>query len=83
MEFARPLLSMLDSERLVRGSRVRFGKDVRFRGVPAILVGVALIVAAAGVTAALEKAAPILPEMFREARELWRTVRGDRPELNP
>lgn len=74
---------MLDSETLVSGSRIRFGKDVRFRGIPAILVGVAFIVAAAGATAALERAAPILPDMLREARELWKTLRGDRHELNP
>jgi hypothetical protein len=83
MEFARPFLSMLDAETLVRTSRIRLGKNVRFVGVPAILAGVALIVVAGGAMSALEKAAPILPETFREAREFWRTVRGERRELNP
>ena len=83
MNFARRLFSMLDSETLVRGSRVRLGKDVRFIGVPAILVGVACIVAAGGAMAVLRKAVPILPDTLREARELWRTIRGDRRELNP
>ena len=83
MEFARPLLSMLDSETLARGSRIRWGKNVRIVGVPAILVGVACIVGAAGAMKALEKAAPLLPETLREARDLWRTIRNDRRELSP
>jgi hypothetical protein len=83
MKFARPLFSMLDSKTLVRGSRVRLGKNVRFVGVPAILVGVACIVAAGRAMAVLEKAATILPDTLREARELWRTIRGDRRELYP
>jgi hypothetical protein len=33
--------------------------------------------------AVLKKVAPILPDTLREARELWRTIRGDRRELNP
>ena len=83
MYFARRFFSMLDSETLVRGSRIRLGKNVRLVGVPAILVGVACIVAAGGAMAVLKKAAPILPDTLREARELWRTIRGDRRELNP
>ena len=83
MYLARRLFSMLDSETLARGSRIRFGKNVRLVGVPAILVGVACIVAAGGATAVLKKAVPILPDTLREARELWRTIRGDRRELNP
>jgi hypothetical protein len=83
MEFSRPILSMLDPETIARGSRIRFGKNIRFQGVPAILVGVACVVAAGGVVTVLEKAAPILPETLREARELWRTIRGDRRELSP
>jgi hypothetical protein len=83
MDFARRLSSMLDSETLARGSRIRLGKDVRFVGVPAILIGVACIVAAAGAMAVLKKVAPILPDTLREARELWRTIRDGRRELNP
>jgi hypothetical protein len=83
MEFPSRLFSMLDPEAIARGARIRFGKNVRFQGVPAILVGVACIVAAGGAMTVLEKAAPILPETLREARELWRTIRGDRRELNP
>ena len=62
---------------------MRFGKNVRFQGVPAILIGVACIVAAAGAASVLRKAAPILPETLRETRELWKTIRADRRELNP
>jgi len=74
---------MLDSETLVRGSRIKLGKSVRIAGVPAILVGVACIVAVSGAMNVLEKAAPMLPETLREARELWRSVRSERRELNP
>jgi hypothetical protein len=83
MELPRSLLALLDPERLVRGSRIRFGKNVRFTGVPAILAGVACVVAAGGAASVLRIAAPILPDMLREARELWKTIRADRRELNP
>ena len=83
MNLARSVFSMLDSKTLVRGSRIKLGKNVRFAGVPAILVGVACIVAAAGAMKALQKAAPTLPETLRESRALWRTIRGDRRELGP
>lgn len=83
MEFPRSLFPLLDSKRLARGSRIKLGKNVRIVGVPAILLGVAAIVAAAGAMKALQKAAPTLPETLREARSLWRTIRGDRRELSP
>jgi hypothetical protein len=50
--------------------------------VPAILGGVAVVIAAAGVVRFVERAAPMLPEGLRELRELWKTVCGERPELN-
>jgi hypothetical protein len=83
MELPGRLFSMFDPETIARGARIRFGKNIRFQGVPAILVGVACIIAAGGAMTVLEKAAPILPDTLREARELWKTVRGDRRELNP
>ena len=68
---------------MVRRSRVRLGKN-RFSGVPAILIGSAAIVLAAGVTAALSKAATAMPEMIRETRELWLAVNGGgRRRLEP
>jgi hypothetical protein len=83
MELPRSLLALLDAKPLVRGSRIRLGKNVRIAGVPAILMGVACIVAAAGAASVLRKAAPILPETLRETRELWKAIRADRRELNP
>jgi hypothetical protein len=76
-------LLLVHQRRMVRGSRIRLGKNVRVQGVPAILMGVACIVAAAGAASVLRKAAPILPDTLREARELWKTIRADRRELNP
>jgi hypothetical protein len=49
--------------------------------VPAILCGVAAIVAAAGASAALQRVATIVPETLREARLLWIAVRADRPGM--
>jgi hypothetical protein len=73
--------ALLDS--LVRSSKIKIGKRVRVQGVPAILSGVAVVIAAAGIVRFVERAAPMLPEGLREVRELWKTVRGERPELNP
>jgi hypothetical protein len=69
-------------ERMVRRSRVRIGKN-RFTGLPAVLAGVAVIVAAAGVTAAMSKAATALPDLVRETRELYLAVNGGRRRLEP
>ncbi len=75
------LLALLDAKPLVKRSRLKIGK-IDARGVPAILIGVAAIVAARGLTAALYKGATILPESLREARQLWLAVRT-RPEMLP
>jgi len=48
---------------------LEFG-PLRASGVPAILIGVSAIVVASGVTAALAKSAPRLPETLGEARGL-------------
>jgi hypothetical protein len=70
-------------ERIVRRSRVRLGKS-KFTGLPAIFIGVAAVVTAAGVTAAMGKAATALPEMVRETRELLTVLNGGRrPRLGP
>ena len=79
---SRSLLESLGVDSIVRGSRIRIGKRVRIQGMPAILSGVALVIAAAGVVRFVEQAAPMLPEGLRELRELWKTVRTERPELN-
>jgi len=74
------LFELFDVKPIVKGSRFRVG-SLRARGVPAILLGVASIVAARGVTAALCKGAGILPETLREARRLWVTIRAPREML--
>jgi hypothetical protein len=71
---------MLDYKPLVKGSRFSAG-PLRARGVPAILLGVASIVAARGITVALVRGAGILPETLREARALWLAVRAQREML--
>jgi len=56
---------------------------VRATGVPAILLGSAAIVAAAGLAQFLSRSARRLPETLSEAKGLAQTLRGDRPRLNP
>ena len=53
----------------------------RARGVPAVLVAVTGLVAAAGVASALSHTADRLPETLREARALAQTLRHDRVQL--
>jgi len=80
---SRTLLESLGVESVLRGSKIRIGKRIRLQGAPAILGGIAVVIVAAGVVRFVEQAAPMLPEGLREVRELWKTVRGERPELNP
>lgn len=56
---------------------------LRATGVPAILLGVTGIVLASGVTAALARSAPRLPETLGEARGLAEALSagGRRPQL--
>jgi hypothetical protein len=58
-----------DPARVLRASRLRLG---RFRavGVPAILIGVAGIILAAGVSRSMGTVAPMLPETLRELKAL-------------
>jgi hypothetical protein len=69
-----------DVKPLLKRSRLRLG-PLDARGVPAILLGVAAIVAARGASAALYKGAAILPESLREARQLWLALRTQREML--
>jgi hypothetical protein len=74
-----------DPARVLRASRIRIGKRIEIRGVPAILLGVSTIVAVAGVGRAMRAAAPSLPEALREATKLvgaLRGERGDQPRLS-
>lgn len=67
-----------DPARVLRASKIRIGKRVQVRGVPAILLGVSTIVAVAGVSRALRAAAPSLPDSLREATKLVGALRGER-----
>ncbi len=58
-----------DPARMLRASRLRFGK-VRAVGVPAILIGVAGVILAAGASRSLGTIAPMLPETLREMKHL-------------
>jgi hypothetical protein len=79
MAKTRPKFFPLAAKRL-KANRLRFGK-LEARGVPAILLGAAAIVLAAGASAALKRAVTMLPETLRESREFWLAVRGRPREI--
>ncbi len=81
MPNVQPLLAHLDLRPLVHASRFAIGRRVRARGVPAVLMGVAVVVLAAGVSRTLQGVTSIVPESLREAREFWRAVRGERRDM--
>ncbi|MGA2392303.1 MAG: hypothetical protein ABSH03_03005 [Candidatus Lustribacter sp.] len=58
-----------DAARVLRASRVRVGR-VRAMGLPAILMGVAGVIVAAGVARSFRTIAPMLPETLRELKSL-------------
>lgn len=66
--------------RIVQTFTIEVG-PVRATGVPAVLIGVTGIVLASGVTAALAKGAPRLPETLSEARGLAEAITGAPPRL--
>ena len=76
-EFSRAVVPMLDPLPAVRASKIRIGKNVRVSGVPAILLGAAAVVAAAG----MARAFPVLPEIIREGRLLLESARASRQPL--
>jgi hypothetical protein len=71
-------LVKLDPAKALRASKLRVG-SVRAQGVPAILLGVAAIVLAAGAMRALQMGAPNLPETIREIRTLMESNRRTKP----
>ncbi len=75
-------MAAFDPARVLRASSLKLG-DFRARGVPAILLGVSVIVAVAGTVRTLRAAAPALPEVLREAKNLVEAMRRDQPRLNP
>lgn len=74
-------LASIDPAKALRASKIRLG-NLRAQGVPAILLGVAGIVLAAGAMRALQVGAPNLPETIREIRALIESNRRSKP-LNP
>ncbi len=74
-------MARFDPARILRASHIHIGKDIRVRGVPAILLGVSAIVAVAGTARAVRAAAPALPDVLREATKLVGAIRGDREDL--
>jgi hypothetical protein len=66
-----------DPARMLRASRLRFG-DLRAMGVPAILIGVAGVILAAGAARSLGTIAPMLPETLRELKSLVDAGRNPR-----
>jgi hypothetical protein len=77
----RSIVDIFDVSPALKAARFRYGR-LQTRGVPAILLGVAAIIVAAGVSSALQKGASLLPETLREARDFWRVVRASRAELS-
>ncbi len=74
-------LAALNPTEALRVSKLRIGK-LRAQGLPAVLLGVAAIVLAAGAMRALQALAPSLPDTLRELRALIESNRGSKP-LNP
>ena len=74
-------MARFDPARILRASHIHIGKNIRVRGVPAILLGVSAIVAVVGTSRALRAAAPALPDVLREAAKLAAAVRGDRDDV--
>ena len=72
--------SRFDPARVLRASKIRIGKKIEVRGVPAILLGVSTIVAVAGISRAIRATAPSLPDSLREATKLVGALRGERGE---
>ncbi|MDH2910250.1 MAG: hypothetical protein HKL92_04160 [Candidatus Eremiobacteraeota bacterium] len=69
--------------KLQRSFDLRIG-PIRASGVPAILLGTAAVVLAAGAARALARAGEALPETLREAKGLAQTLRDSRTtHLNP
>lgn len=68
--------------RLQRSFTIEIG-PLRASGVPAILIGVTGIVLASGITAALAKGAPRLPEALGEVRGLAEALNSGSPRLRP
>ena len=78
-EVSRTLAPLFHPVALVRASKIRIGKRIRVEGIPAILVGVATIIAAARISRAL----PALSEVLHHAKLLLEAARESRRPLRP
>jgi len=81
VELAHPPETMrfklnLDPAKIMKASTLHVGK-IEARGVPAILLGAAAIVLAAGAARAVLVGAPHLPDTIRELRGLLESSRGE------
>jgi len=72
-----------DPAQILRASRVRIGKSVRLQGVPAILIGVSCVVAAAGVARAASGMAISFAEALRDRQNAAMLESLPRRSLNP
>ncbi len=72
----------LDVPRTLRASKFRAGA-LRATGVPAILLGVSVVVVAVGAARSLSVIAPMLPESIRELRTLIESANRSARSLKP
>lgn len=72
----------LGISQVARRQRIEFA-GLRVQGVPALLLGSAAVVLAAGVCSLLARAGERLPETLSEARGLIEATRSPRSRLNP
>ncbi len=66
----------LNPAKIMRASTLHVG-PIEARGIPAVLLGIASIVLAAGATRAFLAGAPQLPETIRELRALLESTRSE------
>lgn len=71
-----PMINFKNLAKVTKTFTLEIG-GLRAQGVPAVLLGAAAIVLAAGVARTLFNATPNLPEAFREARGLLGAMRGE------
>ena len=70
------MLNLKNLARVTKTFKLEVG-SLRAQGIPAVLLGAAAVVLAAGVSRTLVNATPSLPEAFREARGLLGALRGE------
>jgi len=71
-----PFNFIINPAKVMRASTLRVG-NIKARGVPAVLLGAAAIVLAAGAARAVLAGAPQLPDTIRELRGLIESTRSE------